>query len=154
MLTDKSGSLLVERIQSSGHILADRALVLDEVEDIQKQVKNWISTSALDVIITTGGTGLTGRDITPDALKPIFEKIIEGFSIVFHMISYRNIGTSTIQSRAMAGTAGGKLIFCLPGSPGACKDAWDEILAAQLDYRHAPCNFAEILPRLSEHKRQ
>ncbi len=148
---DKSGKTLVDRIESAGHTLKDRAIVTDDIPAIQQQVKNWVSIDGIDVVITTGGTGFTGRDVTPDALEPLFEKRMDGFSEVFHRISYDKIGTSTIQSRATGGVAGATFIFCLPGSPGACKDAWDGILQNQLDYRHMPCNFVEIMPRLDEH---
>jgi molybdenum cofactor biosynthesis protein B len=148
---DKSGNTLVERLEKAGHKLADRAIVTDDIEKIQAQVKGWIAHPGVDVVITTGGTGFTGRDVTPEAVEPLFEKRMDGFSIVFHRISYDKIGTSTIQSRATAGVAGATYIFCLPGSPGACKDAWDGILQTQLDYRHRPCNFVEIMPRLDEH---
>ncbi len=148
---DKSGSILVGRLEAAGHTLADRAIVTDDVSVIQAKVKSWIEDDGVDAVITTGGTGLTGRDVTPEALEAIFEKRIEGFSTAFHMLSYEKIGTSTIQSRATAGVAGGTYIFCLPGSPGACKDGWDGILQNQLDYRHMPCNFVEIMPRLDEH---
>ena len=148
---DKSGSTLVERLTKAGHELADRAIVTDDVEKIQAQVKAWVADPQIDAIITTGGTGFTGRDVTPEAIEPLFEKTMDGFSAIFHRISYDKIGTSTIQSRATAGVAGATYIFVLPGSPGACKDAWDGILAQQLDYRHRPCNFVEIMPRLDEH---
>jgi molybdenum cofactor biosynthesis protein B len=148
---DKSGNTLVERLEKAGHRLADRAIVTDDVAAIQAQVRGWIADPKVDVVITTGGTGFTGRDVTPEALEPLFEKRMDGFSIIFHRISYDKIGTSTIQSRATAGVAGATYIFALPGSPGACKDAWDGILAQQLDYRHRPCNFVEIMPRLDEH---
>jgi molybdopterin adenylyltransferase len=148
---DKSGATLAERLTQAGHVLADRAIVTDDVPAIQAKVKTWISDPAVDVVITTGGTGFTGRDVTPEAVEPLFEKKMEGFSAVFHRISYDKIGVSTVQSRATAGTAGGTFIFCLPGSPGACRDAWDGILQSQLDYRHRPCNFVEIAPRLDEH---
>ena len=148
---DKSGDLLAGRLTGAGHVLADRAIVTDDVEAIQGRVKAWIEDPAVDVVITTGGTGLTGRDVTPEALEPIFEKRMDGFSAVFHRISYDKIGVSTVQSRATAGVAGGTFIFVLPGSPGACRDAWDGILQSQLDYRHMPCNFVEIAPRLDEH---
>lgn len=151
---DTSGQTLSDRIARAGHLLADRALVKDSIPAIRKRVREWIKRQDVDAIITTGGTGLTGTDVTVEALRGLFEKEIEGFSVAFHMVSYRKIGTSTVQSRATAGVAGGKYIFCLPGSPGACKDAWDEILLSQLDYRHQPCNFVEILPRLSEHLRR
>jgi molybdopterin adenylyltransferase len=148
---DRSGSTLVERLTKAGHRLGDRAIVPDEIEAIRDKVKGWIADQAIDAVITTGGTGFTGRDITPEAIEPLFEKRMDGFSAIFHRISYDKIGTSTIQSRATAGVAGATFIFVLPGSPGACKDAWDGILAAQLDYRHQPCNFVEIMPRLDEH---
>ena len=151
---DKSGTTLAERIEKAGHVLADRAIVTDDVEKIRAQVKKWIAEPAIDVIITTGGTGFTGRDVTPEALEPLFEKRMEGFSTLFLMVSYQKIGTSAIQTRATAGVAGATYIFCLPGSPGACKDAWDEILVHQLDYRYQPCNFVEIMPRLDEHLRR
>jgi molybdenum cofactor biosynthesis protein B len=151
---DRSGDVLVERLTKAGHRLGDRALVTDDVEAIQAQVKAWIADPAIDVVITTGGTGFTGRDVTPDAIEPLFEKRMDGFSTVFHRISFDKIGTSTIQSRATGGVAGTTYIFVLPGSPGACKDAWDGILEAQLDYRHRPCNFVEIMPRLDEHLRR
>ncbi|RIA56202.1 molybdenum cofactor biosynthesis protein B [Dichotomicrobium thermohalophilum] len=148
---DKSGSLLADRVIDAGHELADRAIVRDDVEQIRAQVQRWISNPQIDAVITTGGTGLTGRDVTPEAIRPLFEKEIDGFSVVMHMLSFEKVGTSTIQSRSLAGVAGGTYVFCLPGSPGACKDAWDGILQYQLDYRHRPCNFVEIMPRLSEH---
>ena len=148
---DKSGALLQERIEAAGHKLAARAIVKDEVKAIRAQVKAWIKDKTIDVVITTGGTGFTGRDVTPEAVEPLFEKRMDGFSALFHQISFGKIGSSTIQSRAAAGTANSTFIFCLPGSPGACRDAWDEILVHQLDLRHRPCNFVEILPRLGEH---
>ncbi|MBZ5760996.1 MULTISPECIES: molybdenum cofactor biosynthesis protein B [unclassified Rhizobium] len=148
---DKSGDTLVGRIADAGHWLAARAIVPDDIAQIRATVEAWTTDPAVDVVITTGGTGFTGRDVTPDALEPLFEKRMEGFSAVFHRISYDKIGTSTIQSRATAGLANATFIFVLPGSPGACKDAWDGILKAQLDYRHMPCNFIEIMPRLDEH---
>ena len=147
---DKSGRTLADRIQAAGHVLKDRVLVKDDIGAIQTQVQKWIDDEGVDVVITTGGTGFTGRDVTPDALEPMFEKRMDGFSEVFHRISYDKIGTSTIQSRATGGVAGATFIFCLPGSPGACKDGWDGILQNQLDYRHMPCNFVEIMPRLDE----
>src|SRR6516165_4901928 len=151
---DKSGATLVERIKKTGHTVADRAIVTDDIEAIRLRVKTWIADSAIDVIITTGGTGFTGRDVTPEAIEPLFEKRMEGFSTLFLMVSHGKIGTSAIQSRATAGVAGATYIFCLPGSPGACRDAWDEILLHQLDYRYRPCNFVEIMPRLDEHLRR
>ena len=151
---DKSGSILVQRIVSAGHFASERSLVADDVEAIRAKVKAWIADPMIDVIITTGGTGFTGRDVTPEAIEPLFEKRMDGFSIAFHMLSHAKIGASTIQSRATAGVAGATFIFCLPGSPGACRDGWDGILAAQLDYRTRPCNFVEIMPRLDEHLRR
>ena len=150
---DKSGNTLAEMITADGHVIADRALVKDDILAIRAKVKSWIDDPAIDVVITTGGTGFTGRDVTPEAIKPLFEKEIDGFSIVFHIISFAKIETSTIQSRACAGLAHGTYIFCLPGSPGACKDAWQGILKWQLDNRHRPCNLVEIMPRLEEHRR-
>ena len=148
--TDKSGDTLVAMIAEAGHALCDRAIVADDKKALQAKVSTWISDPGVDVVITTGGTGFTGRDVTPEALQPLFEKHIDGFSTVFHMISYEKIATSTIQSRACAGSANGTFIFCLPGSPGACKDAWNGILQYQLDNRHRPCNFVEIMPRMLE----
>ncbi len=147
---DKSGNLLADRIEGSGHVLFDRKIVKDDVFDIQKTSKQWIKCSDVEVIISTGGTGLTGRDVSPEAFRSIFDKEIEGFGELFRFLSFKKIGTSTIQSRAVAGVANGTYIFVLPGSPSACKDAWDEILFHQLDYRHKPCNFVEIIPRLLE----
>ena len=151
---DKSGAILAERIKAAGHIVADRQIVTDDVEAIRARVKQWVADPAIDVIITTGGTGFTGRDVTPEAVEPLFDKRMDGFSTVFHMISLPKIGTSTVQTRATAGVAGATYIFCLPGSPGACRDAWDDILVHQLDYRYRPCNFVEIMPRLDEHLRR
>ena len=151
---DRSGDVLENRIKDAGHRLADRCIVTDDIPAIRKQVQQWIEDDDVDIVITTGGTGFTGRDVTPDALEPLFEKRMDGFSTVFHQLSYDKIGTSTIQSRATAGVVGTTFVFCLPGSPGACKDGWDGILAKQLDYRHMPCNFVEILPRLDEHHRR
>jgi molybdenum cofactor biosynthesis protein B len=148
---DKSGDALAAMIEADGHQLAARAIVKDDVTLIRGQVQAWIADRSVDAIITTGGTGLTGRDVTPEAVRPLFEKEIDGFSILMHMLSYEKIGTSTIQSRSLAGVAGGTYIFCVPGSPGACKDAWTLILRYQLDFRHRPCNMVEIMPRLMEH---
>ncbi|OAP40887.1 molybdenum cofactor biosynthesis protein B [Sinorhizobium glycinis] len=148
---DKSGDALEARIREAGHRLEARAIVTDDRQKIYGQVKAWTLDASIDVVITTGGTGFTGRDVTPEALEPLFEKRMDGFSEVFHRISYDKIGTSTIQSRATGGVANATFIFVLPGSPGACKDAWDGILKQQLDYRHMPCNFVEIMPRLDEH---
>ena len=151
---DKSGTTLAERLTAAGHKLAAREIVSDDIEAIRGVVKKWIADAGVDVIITTGGTGFTGRDVTPEALEPLFEKRMEGFSTLFHMVSFAKIGTSTVQTRATAGVAGATYVFCLPGSPSACRDAWDEILKHQLDYRHGPCNFVEIMPRLDEHLRR
>src|ERR1700682_3425131 len=148
---DKSGTTLAERLIAAGHHLAAREIIVDDVDAIRIIIKRWIADPDVDAIITTGGTGFTGRDVTPEAVEPLFEKRMDGFSIAFHQISFGKIGSSTIQSRATAGTANSTFIFCLPGSPGACRDAWDEILVHQLDLRHRPCNFVEILPRLNEH---
>ena len=147
---DKSGDTLAERIAGAGHRLAGRIIVKDSVRQIRAAARKFLADKKVDVIISTGGTGLTGRDVTIEAMRPLFEKEIEGFGTVFHLISFKKIGTSTMQSRATAGVAKGKYIFCLPGSPGACRDGWDEILVHQLDYAHKPCNFVEIMPRLSE----
>jgi molybdenum cofactor biosynthesis protein B len=149
---DKSGQTLQDRLEKAGHKLADRRIVRDEVAEIQAIIKGWIANPDIDVVITTGGTGFTGRDVTVEAVTPLFEKQMDGFSALFHQISFEKIGTSTIQSRATGGVANGTYIFSLPGSPGACKDAWDGILEGQLDYRHKPCNFVEIMPRLMEGK--
>ena len=147
---DKSGNLLANKIKQSGHILFDRKIVQDEILDIQKISKRWINNSDVEIIVSTGGTGLTGRDVSPEAFRLLFDKEIEGFGELFRFLSFKKIGTSTIQSRALAGVANGTYIFVLPGSPSACKDAWDDILLHQLDYRHKPCNFVEIMPRLLE----
>lgn len=148
--SDTSGQLLADRILRDGHRLAGRALVKDDVGQIQAQVKNWIADPGVDVIITTGGTGLTGRDQTPEALRPLFDKTIEGFETVWHMTSFQTVGLSTMQSRACAGLAGGTLIFALPGSNGACKDGWDRLIRWQLDNRHRPCNLSELISRFLE----
>lgn len=151
---DRSGDTLKERIEGAGHVLAARTIVKDDIAAIRETVAAWIADAEIDAVLTTGGTGFTGRDVTPEALEPLFDKRMDGFSAVFHAISAAKIGTSTIQSRATAGLAGTTFIFCLPGSPGACKDAWDGILSLQFDYRHRPCNFVEIMPRLDEHMRR
>jgi molybdenum cofactor biosynthesis protein B len=148
---DKSGQTLAERIVAAGHQLVDHAIVPDEIDRIRATVRAWAARSDVDAIISTGGTGLTGRDVTIEAMRGLFDKEIDGFSVAFHMVSWPKIGTSTVQSRATAGIVQGKYVFCLPGSPGACKDGWDGILKDQFDYRHAPCNFVEIMPRLDEH---
>ena len=149
---DKSGDLLKERVIISGHNLINRNIVKDDFEEITKCVHNLTNQKNIDVIITTGGTGLTGRDITPEVMKALFDKSIDGFGEMFRWLSYSKIGTSALQSRALAGVSNGTYIFCLPGSPSACKDGWDDILAYQLDIRHKPCNFIEIMPRLKEHE--
>lgn len=151
---DRSGQLLAERVEAAGHRLADRRIAADDTDAIRAIVKGWCADPAVDAVITTGGTGFTGRDVTPEALEPLFEKRMDGFSEVFHRISFDKIGTSTIQSRACAGLIGQTFVFVLPGSPGACRDAWDGILKDQFDYRHMPCNFVEIMPRLDEHLRR
>jgi molybdopterin adenylyltransferase len=151
---DKSGGTLAERIEKAGHTVAARAIVTDDVEKIRAQMRAWIADPAIDVVISTGGTGFTGRDVTPEAAEPLFEKRMDGFSTAFHLVSHAKIGSSTIQSRATAGLANSTFIFCLPGSPGACRDAWDEILVHQLDYRYRPCNFVELMPRLDEGMRR
>jgi len=148
--TDKSGALLVEKLTEAGHTLVKRAIVRDEQAAIVVKIREWVADPAIDVILATGGTGVTGRDVTPEAFFEIYEKEIPGFGELFRMLSYDLIGTSTIQSRATAGVAGGTYLFALPGSPGACRDAWDGILLSQLDIRHKPCNFAELIPRLQE----
>ncbi|MEM0976991.1 MAG: molybdenum cofactor biosynthesis protein B [Pseudomonadota bacterium] len=151
---DRSGNVLVERLQTAGHILAGRDIVKDERRVISEMLTKWCAASDVDVILTTGGTGLTGRDVTVEAHRDIYEKEIDAFSTLFTMVSVNKIGTSAVQSRACGGVAQGTYLFALPGSPSACKDAWDEILLMQLDYRHRPCNFVEIMPRLSEHLRR
>jgi molybdenum cofactor biosynthesis protein B len=150
---DKSGDTLEARVREAGHIVAAREIVIDDMGMIVAQLKKWIADTEVDVVISTGGTGLTGRDVTPEAFRSVFEKEIDGFAAVFHAISFDKIGTSTIQSRACAGVAGGTYLFALPGSPNAVKDGWDGILRYQLDYRHKPCNFIEIMPRLEERRR-
>lgn len=151
---DKSGLALIERLQAAGHVLAARAIVKDEVAAIRAQVTRWIDDPGIDVVISTGGTGVTGRDVTPEAMEGLFEKSIPGFGELFRMLSFQKIGTSTIQSRCTAGVCRGTYLFALPGSPGACRDGWDLILKDQLDYRHKPCNFVELFPRLREHERR
>ncbi len=146
--TDKSGDTLVSMITNAGHAIAERAIVTDDLGAIRGKVQGWIDDPGVDVVITTGGTGFTCRDVTPEAVKPLLEKEMEGFAVIFHQISFTQVETSTIQSRACGGVAKGTYVFCLPGSPGACKDAWDGILKWQLDSRHRPCNLVEILPRL------
>ena len=151
---DRSGDTLVARLTGAGHLLADRRIVQDERAEIAAQLRAWVADPGVDVIISTGGTGLTGRDVTVEAHRDVYEKEIEAFVTVFTIVSMQKIGTSAVQSRATGGVAGGTYLFALPGSTGACKDAWDEILKWQLDYRHQPCNFVEIMPRLDEHLRR
>jgi molybdenum cofactor biosynthesis protein B len=151
---DRSGQVLVERIAAAGHVLADRKIIRDERAEIAAQLRAWCADDGIDVVISTGGTGLTGRDVTVEAHRDVYEKEINAFGTVFTIVSMQKIGTSAVQSRATAGVAQGTYLFALPGSPGACKDAWDAILALQLDYRHRPCNFVEIMPRLDEHLRR
>lgn len=148
--TDTSGALLAEMIEASGHRCVDRAVVTDDRDAIITQVKKWIDEPTIDVVLTTGGTGFSGRDVTPDAIEPMFDKRMEGFSVLFHQYSVQTIGTSSLQSRATAGLVGSTFVFCLPGSKGACRDAWEGILKHQFDSRHMPCNFIEVMPRLTE----
>jgi len=148
--SDTSGQILVERVKAAGHELGGRVVVRDDIEQIRAQVRSWIDGKTVDAIVTTGGTGLTGRDVTVEALEPLFDKKIDGFSVVFHLISYASVGLSTLQSRATAGLIDGVFVFCLPGSNGAVKDGWDKVIAAQLDSRHKPCNMVELMPRLLE----
>jgi len=148
--TDTSGALLAGRVTGAGHVLADRAIVPDDRSAIRAKVLGWVASGEVDAIVTTGGTGITGRDVTPEALEPLFDKRIDGFSVIFHLVSYQSVGLSTLQSRATAGLIGGVFVFCLPGSNGAVKDGWDKVIAAQLDSRHGPCNMVELMPRLNE----
>ena len=151
---DRSGDVLVGRIEAAGHMLADRLILTDERHQISAQLRNWCDDPDIDVVISTGGTGLTGRDVSVEAHRDVYEKEIDAFGTVFTIVSMQKIGTSAVQSRATGGVRNGTYLFALPGSPGACKDAWDEILVKQLDFRHRPCNFVEILPRLDEHQRR
>jgi molybdenum cofactor biosynthesis protein B len=153
LASDRSGDTLAERIATAGHRLVDRAIVKDEADVIEAKLRGWIADREVDCVITTGGTGITGRDVTPEAFFRVLEKEITGFGELFRMLSYQKIGTSTIQSRAIGGVAAGTYLFALPGSTGACKDAWDDILLFQLDARHRPCNLVELMPRLMEHMR-
>jgi molybdenum cofactor biosynthesis protein B len=148
--SDTSGHVLAQRLTGAGHQLAAKAIVRDDVGEIRAQVKAWTGAGDVDVILTTGGTGLTGRDVTPEAIEPLLDKRIEGFSVIFHLVSYQTVGLSTLQSRALAGIIGGVFIFCLPGSNGAVRDGWDRVIAPQLDSRHKPCNLVELMPRLLE----
>jgi molybdenum cofactor biosynthesis protein B len=147
---DRSGDMLADRLDGAGHVLAAREIVKDDIDAIAAKLTEYIGNPEIDVVITTGGTGVTGRDVTPEAFARVWEKEIAGFGELFRMLSYEKIGTSTIQSRATAGVAGGTYLFALPGSPGACRDGWDDILVHQLDYRFMPCNFVELMPRLTE----
>jgi len=151
LASDNSGDTLADRIATAGHILAARALLPDDAATIEAQLRAWVADPMIDVVITTGGTGITGRDVTPEAFHRVLEKTIEGFGELFRMLSYAKIGTSTMQSRALGGVAGGTYLFALPGSPGAVRDGWDDILVHQLDSRHGPCNLVELMPRLKEH---
>ena len=148
--TDTSGAILADRVATAGHVLADRAIVTDDIAAIRAKVEGWIADPVVDVVISTGGTGLTGRDVTPEAITPLFDKTIDGFAVVFHTVSFASVGLSTLQSRACAGVARGTFIFCLPGSNGAVKDGWDKVIACQLDARQRPCNLVELMPRLLE----
>jgi molybdenum cofactor biosynthesis protein B len=147
--SDTSGNLLAERVAGAGHDLVGRAIVPDDVEAIRTRVLAWVD-AGVEAIVTTGGTGITGRDVTPEAIRPLFDKEIDGFSVIFHLVSYQSVGLSTLQSRALAGLIKGCFVFCLPGSNGAVKDGWDKVIAAQLDSRHGPCNMVELMPRLME----
>jgi molybdopterin adenylyltransferase len=148
--SDTSGHILAERVKAAGHELAEKRLVPDDVDAIRTQINAWVASGGVDAIVTTGGTGLTGRDVTPEAVRPLLDKEIDGFSVIFHLVSYQTVGLSTLQSRALAGIIKGVFIFCLPGSNGAVKDGWDKVIAAQLDSRHKPCNMVELMPRLLE----
>jgi molybdenum cofactor biosynthesis protein B len=148
--SDTSGHVLAERVKAAGHELADRAIVRDNIPAIREKIQAWVATGLIEAIITTGGTGITGRDVTPEAIEPLFDRKLDGFSVVFHMVSYQSVGLSTLQSRATAGIVGGVFVFCLPGSNGAVKDGWDKVISAQLDSRHGPCNMVELMPRLLE----
>ena len=148
--SDTSGDILAKRIEAAGHHVAARELVRDDVHHIRTMIKNWVGSELIDAIVTTGGTGLTGRDVTPEAIEPLFDKRIEGFSAIFHMVSYQSVGLSTLQSRALAGIIDGVFVFCLPGSNGAVKDGWDKVIRWQMDSRHGPCNMVELMPRLKE----
>ncbi|MEW5683362.1 MAG: molybdenum cofactor biosynthesis protein B [Pseudomonadota bacterium] len=147
--SDTSGNLLASRVTGAGHELAARGIVKDDIEEIRAQVLKWVG-EGVEAIVTTGGTGITGRDVTPEAIRPLFDKELDGFAIVFHMVSYQSVGLSTLQSRALAGIVKGCFVFCLPGSNGAVKDGWDKVISAQLDSRHGPCNMVELMPRLME----
>jgi molybdenum cofactor biosynthesis protein B len=148
--SDTSGNLLAQRVTDAGHELADKAIVPDSIPAIRDKIEAWCASGFVEAIVTTGGTGITGRDVTPEAVEPLFDKKLDGFSVVFHMVSYQSVGLSTLQSRATAGIVKGVFVFCLPGSNGAVKDGWDKVISAQLDSRHGPCNMVELMPRLLE----
>jgi molybdenum cofactor biosynthesis protein B len=150
LANDTSGALLADRVTTAGHTLAGRDIVTDDILTIRARVKAWTTSGEVDAIVTTGGTGLTGRDVTPEAIGPLFDKTIDGFSVIFHLVSYQSVGLSTLQSRALAGIVDGVFVFCLPGSNGAVRDGWDKVISAQLDSRHRPCNMVELMPRLLE----
>lgn len=148
--SDTSGHLLAERVKAAGHELVDKAICKDAIVEIREKIESWVASGFVEAIVTTGGTGITGRDVTPEAVEPLFDKKLDGFSVVFHMVSYQSVGLSTLQSRATAGIVGGVFVFCLPGSNGAVKDGWDKVISPQLDSRHGPCNMVELMPRLLE----
>ena len=148
--SDTSGHVLAERVTAAGHELVDKAIVRDDIMTIRAKIEAWVASGFVEAIITTGGTGITGRDVPPEAVRPMFDKELDGFSVVFHMVSYQSVGLSTLQSRALAGIVKGVFVFCLPGSNGAVKDGWDKVISAQLDSRHGPCNMVELMPRLME----
>jgi len=148
--SDTSGHVLADRVTGAGHVLADKAIVRDDVDEIRARILAWVDSGEVDAVISTGGTGITGRDVTPEAVEPLFDKRIDGFSVVFHLVSFQSVGLSTLQSRATAGIVNGVFVFCLPGSNGAVKDGWDKVIQAQLDSRHGPCNMVELMPRLLE----
>ena len=148
--SDTSGHVLAERVKAAGHELADKAICKDSIVEIREKIEGWVASGFVEAIVTTGGTGITGRDVTPEAVEPMFDKKLDGFSVIFHMVSYESVGLSTLQSRATAGIIGGVFVFCLPGSNGAVKDGWDKVISAQLDSRHGPCNMVELMPRLME----
>jgi len=148
--SDTSGHVLAERVKAAGHELVDKAICRDSIVEIREKIQGWVASGYVEAIVTTGGTGITGRDVTPEAIRPLFDKEIDGFSVIFHLVSYQSVGLSTLQSRALAGIVKGCFVFCLPGSNGAVKDGWDKVIAAQLDSRHGPCNMVELMPRLLE----
>ncbi len=148
--SDTSGHVLAERVKAAGHDLVEKAICKDSIVEIREKIQGWVASGFVEAIVTTGGTGITGRDVTPEAVEPLFDKRLDGFSVVFHMVSYASVGLSTLQSRATAGIVGGVFVFCLPGSNGAVKDGWDKVISAQLDSRHGPCNMVELMPRLLE----